>query len=92
MGSMQLEQELVSSPDDTLAAAMAGLVCVITGATSGIGRATAIEFARREATVAIVARSEDRGRATLDQIVSTTGNENVYLFVADCPRNRLFAA
>jgi NAD(P)-dependent dehydrogenase (short-subunit alcohol dehydrogenase family) len=62
---------------------MAGLVCLVTGATSGIGRATALEFARRGATVAMVARSEERGAAALEAITGATGNTNVRLFVAD---------
>jgi NAD(P)-dependent dehydrogenase (short-subunit alcohol dehydrogenase family) len=35
---------------------------LLTGATSGIGRATALAFARRGANVAIVGRSAERGR------------------------------
>jgi NAD(P)-dependent dehydrogenase (short-subunit alcohol dehydrogenase family) len=37
---------------------------LLTGATSGIGRATALAFARRGANVAIVGRSAERGRDT----------------------------
>ncbi len=46
-------------------------VCVITGASSGIGRRTAVEFARRGATVCAVARREDR----LEHLVSQLGGE-----------------
>ena len=83
MSPTQLQEDLVAAQTGRLTATMAGLVCLVTGATSGIGRATALEFARREATVAIVARSEERGRATLDRITASTGNEDVHLFVAD---------
>jgi NAD(P)-dependent dehydrogenase (short-subunit alcohol dehydrogenase family) len=43
-----------------------GKVVIATGAASGIGRATAEEFARRGAAVAAV----DRNRATLDEVVA----------------------
>lgn len=66
-----------------MTATMAGLVCLVTGATAGIGRATALEFALREATVAVVARREERGKAALDHITSASGNQDVHLFVAD---------
>jgi len=80
---MQLAEDLRSTPADRPAATMAGLVCLVTGATSGIGRATALRFAQRGATVGIVARNAERGTATLDQIATETGNEDVHLFVAD---------
>ncbi len=39
---------------------LSGLVCLVTGASSGIGRATALELARRGADVALLARSKDK--------------------------------
>jgi len=43
---------------------MAGRVVAITGGSAGVGRATALEFARRGASVGIVARGQERLEST----------------------------
>ncbi len=48
---------------------------LITGGTSGIGRATATELARRGAEVTITARDEAKGRASAAAIQAETGVE-----------------
>jgi NAD(P)-dependent dehydrogenase (short-subunit alcohol dehydrogenase family) len=60
-----------------------GMTCVVTGATSGIGRVAAGEFARCGARVVIVGRSRERGRHTLMEIMRDTGNTQVDLILAD---------
>ena len=50
-----------------------GKVALITGATSGIGRATAVLFATQGAAVAVVGRDGDRGREVEEQIRSAGG-------------------
>jgi NAD(P)-dependent dehydrogenase (short-subunit alcohol dehydrogenase family) len=58
-------------------------VCLVTGATSGIGRATALGLARLGATMALVGRDQTRGEATAAAITRATGNDRVSLHLAD---------
>lgn len=62
---------------------MRGRVCLITGATSGIGLVTARELARMGATVALVARDRGRGEAARAGVIAETGNRSVDLLLAD---------
>jgi retinol dehydrogenase-12 len=49
---------------------MNGKVCVVTGATSGIGKATATALARQGAQVVLVGRDRGRGEATVAQVAA----------------------
>ena len=60
---------------------MQGRTCLVTGASSGIGLATAVELSRRGATVAIVGRSPER-TASARQTIESAGRK-VHAFVAD---------
>ncbi|RLM48740.1 hypothetical protein C2845_PMPSC004506 [Panicum miliaceum] len=60
-----------------------GKNCLVTGANSGIGFATAEGLASHGATVYMLCRSKERGEAALNQIRSKTGNENVHLEICD---------
>ena len=62
---------------------MAGKIAFVTGATSGIGKATALGLARMGATVVLVARDRARGEATRKEIVASSGNTAVDLLLAD---------
>jgi retinol dehydrogenase 12 len=62
---------------------MQGKVCMITGATSGIGAATARGLAQLGATIIIVGRSQDRCLGTVNAIKEQTGNRHVDYLVAD---------
>lgn len=62
---------------------MRGRICVVTGATSGIGLVTARELARAGATVALVARDARRAAATATEITATSGNSQVRAWPAD---------
>jgi retinol dehydrogenase 12 len=62
---------------------MKGRVCLVTGANSGIGRATALELARMGATVVMVARNQQKGEAARSEIKRETSNDSVDLLLAD---------
>jgi len=64
-------------------AEMQGRVCVVTGATSGIGRETVLALARRGALVVAHARSAERGEALLRDVREETGNDRTELVLAD---------
>jgi len=60
-----------------------GKTCLITGATNGIGRVTAVELARMRAELFLVYRDKARADEVVAQIRMSTGNENVHLLHAD---------
>jgi NAD(P)-dependent dehydrogenase (short-subunit alcohol dehydrogenase family) len=62
---------------------MAGRVCLVTGANAGIGKATAFGLANIGATVVMVCRSRDRGKAALAEIKQKSSNDSISLLVAD---------
>ena len=62
---------------------MNGRVCMITGANSGIGKATAVGLAKMGATVVMVCRDRGRGESALAEVKAASGNESVALMVAD---------
>ncbi len=69
-------------PADT-AVSLKGKVCLITGANSGLGYATALALAEREATVIMVCRNQERGRQALQAIAQATGNSDLHLELID---------
>ena len=62
---------------------MAGKVCLVTGANTGLGKITARELAKMGATVIMVARSEARGKAALADVQQASGSSQVHLMLAD---------
>ena len=60
-----------------------GKVALVTGATSGIGSATAEAMAAKGAELFIVCRNAEKGRVLLDSIRSKTGNTDLSMIVAD---------
>src|SRR3989442_67128 len=68
-------------PDTTNS--MAGRICMVTGATAGIGAVTTRELARLGGTVVIVSRNAERCKGTADSIRQETGNAAVDWLQAD---------
>ncbi|HWP66000.1 MAG TPA: SDR family oxidoreductase [Candidatus Limnocylindria bacterium] len=62
---------------------IAGKTCLITGATSGIGRAAAVELARRGARLVLVARDAGRAEETVAEIEMQAGFRDVTVLHAD---------
>jgi NAD(P)-dependent dehydrogenase (short-subunit alcohol dehydrogenase family) len=58
-------------------------ICMVTGATSGIGAATALGLARLGATVVIVSRNANKCSREVGKIQKKTGNQSVAFLVAD---------
>jgi NAD(P)-dependent dehydrogenase (short-subunit alcohol dehydrogenase family) len=62
---------------------MHGKTCLVTGATSGIGKATALALAGLGATVVLVCRDGSKGREVTRQMRAATGNGSINALVAD---------
>jgi len=62
---------------------MAGKVCVVTGATAGIGKETALALAKMGATVVIVARDAAKASRTADEIEKAAPSAQVDVVLAD---------
>ena len=62
---------------------MDGKTVLVTGATSGIGRAAAEGFARLGASVRLLVRNAERGARTLGEITDATGNDDVRVYLCD---------
>ncbi len=62
---------------------MQGKICMVTGANSGIGKATALGLAQMGATVIIVCRDRARGEEAQNEIKTKSGNNAVDLLLAD---------
>jgi retinol dehydrogenase 12 len=62
---------------------MQGKICLITGATSGIGLATAAALAHLGARIVLVGRDEARAKEALAQIRHDTPNAQLEVLTAD---------
>jgi len=62
---------------------MKSKVCLVTGATSGIGKVTALELARRGATVVAVGRDAAKGAALVAEIKAAAQHVDVHFMRCD---------
>jgi NAD(P)-dependent dehydrogenase (short-subunit alcohol dehydrogenase family) len=60
-----------------------GKICLITGATSGIGRSSALGLAARGAKLVLLCRNPRRADETRAEIAARTGNTDVQILLAD---------
>jgi NAD(P)-dependent dehydrogenase (short-subunit alcohol dehydrogenase family) len=67
----------------TLNTNMQGKICLVTGATSGIGKVTVLGLAQMGATVVMVGRDREKGEAVQNEIKTKSRNEAVDLLLAD---------
>jgi retinol dehydrogenase 12 len=62
---------------------MTGKVCLVTGATAGIGQAAAQMLAKNGATIVGVGRNPAKNKHSTELIMAETGNPNVEYLLAD---------
>ena len=67
----------------TLNTSMQGKVCIVTGANSGIGKATSLGLAQMGATVVMVCRDRTKGEEAQNEIKTKSGNDAIDLLLAE---------
>ncbi|XP_029981582.1 dehydrogenase/reductase SDR family member 12 [Sphaeramia orbicularis] len=67
---------------------VSGRSYMITGANSGIGKATAQEIANRGGTIHMVCRNQERADAAKNEIVEQSKNQNVHVHIVDMSNMR----
>lgn len=63
-----------------------GKVVLITGATEGLGKAAALQFAKRGASVTILGRNRQKTIQVVDELQTQSGNAKVDYIICDLSR------
>ncbi len=69
-----------------MAADLEGKVFLVTGATEGIGKAAALEFARRGADLTLVGRNREKTERVVAQLREQSGSERIAVSIGDLSR------
>ncbi len=75
----EISQRFWSEPGEI----MTGKTVILTGGTSGIGRAAAFSLAEKKAGLTIIARNRRKAEQVCKEIIEKTGNPSVDFLVAD---------
>jgi retinol dehydrogenase-12 len=67
----------------TMAISMKGKRVILTGASRGIGRETALALGKMGADLSLIVRDPERGKAVADEIRALGGGGDVEVFIAD---------
>lgn len=62
---------------------MKNRIVLITGATSGIGKETALGLAKLSATIVFTTRDNLKGEKTKKELIATTNNKNIHMLKCD---------
>ena len=62
---------------------MRGRVCMVTGASNGIGQVAATGLARLGASLVLLCRDRDRAESAASAITAKTGNDDIEILIAD---------
>jgi len=66
-----------------MSAHMRDKICLVTGATNGIGKVTARELAAMGATVVVVGRSREKTESVVMELRNAAGHDRIYPMLAD---------
>src|ERR1700761_27031 len=62
---------------------MPAITTVITGSTSGIGKVTAFELAKKGHAIYMLVRNTEKGEQVKQEIIAQTGNKSIYVIKCD---------